>query len=66
MRSPLPQKPAWFRSCDRCRISGLPVTHAELIGLFDLREKMHHLGGTLDIRSRPDEGTEVIMSVPLG
>lgn len=37
----------------------------EGFGLFDLREKMHHLGGTLDIRSNPGEGTEIVMRVPM-
>jgi PAS domain S-box-containing protein len=33
-------------------------------GLFDIREKLLHLGGNLDIDSRPGAGTTIIMHVP--
>lgn len=33
-------------------------------GLFDIREKLLHLGGNLDIDSRPGAGTTIIMRVP--
>jgi PAS domain S-box-containing protein len=37
----------------------------ESFGLFDIREKISHLGGTLDIWSSPGTGTHVRMTVPL-
>jgi PAS domain S-box-containing protein len=33
-------------------------------GLFDIREKLLHLGGTLDIDSQPGHGATIIMRVP--
>jgi signal transduction histidine kinase len=33
-------------------------------GLFDIREKLLHLGGNLDIDSRPGAGATIIMRVP--
>jgi len=35
-------------------------------GLIGMRERVAKLGGTLDIRSTPGQGTEVCLSVPLG
>ncbi len=37
----------------------------EGFGLFDIREKMSHLGGHMEIRSAPGKGTTVCLSVPL-
>ncbi len=34
-------------------------------GLFDIREKINHLGGSLDILSSPGAGTRVRMTIPL-
>jgi signal transduction histidine kinase len=34
-------------------------------GLFDIREKMSHLGGELKIDSAPGRGTSIYMEVPL-
>jgi len=34
-------------------------------GLFELRERMDHLGGKADIRSEPDCGTRVTLTAPL-
>lgn len=34
-------------------------------GLFDLREKMEHLGGSLEITSAPGAGVSISMDVPL-
>ena len=33
-------------------------------GLLSIRERLMHLGGRMDIRSAPGEGTEVILTVP--
>ena len=35
-------------------------------GLFDIREKLNHLGGQLKIDSMPGKGTVICMEVPLG
>jgi signal transduction histidine kinase len=35
-------------------------------GLFSVRERMQAMGGRLDVRSRPGEGTTVTMVLPLG
>ena len=35
-------------------------------GLFNLRERLTHLEGNLEIESRPDEGTTVTLIVPTG
>lgn len=37
----------------------------EGFGLFDIKEKINHLGGSLDILSSPGAGTRVRMTVPL-
>lgn len=34
-------------------------------GLFSIRERLRHLGGTLEVRSRPGEGTHVVLRAPL-
>ena len=34
-------------------------------GLFSIRERLHHLGGQMDIRSQKGKGTRVILSAPL-
>ena len=34
-------------------------------GLFDIREKIKHLGGCLKIHSTPGSGTRIGLSVPL-
>jgi signal transduction histidine kinase len=41
------------------------VTAAGGFGLFNLRERVLHLGGTFGIRSTPGEGTEVRLTLPL-
>jgi signal transduction histidine kinase len=35
-------------------------------GLFHLRERLEHLGGRLDVASKPGEGTRTIMTIPRG
>jgi len=37
----------------------------EGFGLFDIREKLNHLGGNLIIDSKPGQGTSICMRVPL-
>jgi signal transduction histidine kinase len=34
-------------------------------GLFNVRERIRNLGGTVEILSRPGNGTRVILQVPL-
>lgn len=34
-------------------------------GLFNIRERLEHIGGWIDVRSRSDEGTRVTISAPL-
>ncbi|MEA3366650.1 MAG: response regulator [Planctomycetota bacterium] len=34
-------------------------------GLFDIRERFDYLGGSVDIRSAPEEGTRVTLTAPL-
>jgi signal transduction histidine kinase len=34
-------------------------------GLFSIRERLHHLGGSLGIESNPGEGTRVTVAAPL-
>jgi CheY-like chemotaxis protein/anti-sigma regulatory factor (Ser/Thr protein kinase) len=34
-------------------------------GLFNIRERMHHLSGDFQIHSRPGEGTKAVLYVPL-
>lgn len=41
------------------------VPEPEGYGLFDIREKISHLGGFIDIWSAPGKGTHVRMTVPL-
>jgi signal transduction histidine kinase len=35
------------------------------LGLISMRERVEAVGGTLNIRSRPGEGTELEVTVPL-
>lgn len=35
-------------------------------GLFSIRERLNHLGGGMDIQSRPGQGTRVRVTAPLG
>jgi len=35
-------------------------------GLLSIRERLTHLGGTMDIHSAPNQGTEIILTVPRG
>ena len=48
---------------------GFDVEHAfhtgSGLGLFGMRERAQLLGGTLDIRSAPDDGTTLIVRIPL-
>jgi PAS domain S-box-containing protein len=37
----------------------------EGVGLFSIRERLTHVGGTFDIESQPGEGTTVILTAPL-
>lgn len=41
------------------------VTTAGGFGLFNIRERLQHLGGSCVVRSAPDTGTEVTLTVPL-
>lgn len=41
------------------------VTTAGGFGLFNIRERLQHLGGTCQMTSTPGEGTEVTLTVPL-
>jgi PAS domain S-box-containing protein len=34
-------------------------------GLFSIRERLHYLGGWLEVESQPDQGTAVTLGVPL-
>ncbi len=42
-----------------------PAHGGDGFGLFDIREKMQHLGGTLEIANAPSNGTRVLMKLPL-
>jgi PAS domain S-box-containing protein len=39
--------------------------HSSGYGLFSIKERLGHMGGSLDIDSRPDHGTLVTISIPL-
>jgi two-component system nitrate/nitrite sensor histidine kinase NarX len=41
------------------------VTSDMHVGLHIMRERAHRTGGSLDVRSRPGEGTEVTLELPL-
>ena len=34
-------------------------------GLFSIRERLNHIGGSLEIESEPDKGTTVVLTAPL-
>ena len=38
---------------------------AASFGLFSIQERMRHLGGTVELVSKPGRGTEVVLSVPV-
>lgn len=52
---------AGFDARDPAGRPDVPISY----GLFDIKEKISHLGGSLDIWSSPDAGTQVRMTVPL-
>lgn len=41
------------------------VTTSGGFGLFNIRERLHHLGGSCSVRSTPSDGTEVTLTIPL-
>ena len=47
--------------------SGLAIATGDKasFGLFYLKERLNYLGGRLEIKSEPDKGTRVIMTVPV-
>jgi PAS domain S-box-containing protein len=53
---------------DGSGFSHSPHEHQRTIkgfGLFNIRERLHHLGGQLNIESSPGKGTRVILMLPL-
>ena len=40
------------------------VTDSKSFGLIGMRERCHHLGGTVDIRGNPGKGTSVTVNLP--
>lgn len=52
---------AGFDSRDPAGSPDVPISY----GLFDIKEKISHLGGSLDIWSSPGTGTQVRMTIPL-
>lgn len=42
----------------------LSSTQAGGYGLFSIRERISHMGGTVDIQSQPGQGTEVLLQLP--
>jgi len=45
-------------------LSGKPLRHGQF-GLFSIRERLGHLGGSLAIESQPSRGATVLLKVPL-
>lgn len=45
-------------------VDKLRTEKGEGLGLTGIRERLDSIGGTLDIRSQPGRGTELIMSIP--
>ena len=43
-----------------------PVVAQGGVGLVGMRERVEELGGEIEVSSRPGEGTEVTVRVPLG
>jgi signal transduction histidine kinase len=39
--------------------------HAHGFGLFNVRERLHHLGGRLEVKSTPGRGTCVTVIAPI-
>ena len=33
--------------------------------IFSIKEQLNHIGGYLDIKSKPDQGTRVVLMAPL-
>ncbi|KPK71144.1 hypothetical protein AMJ87_07605 [candidate division WOR_3 bacterium SM23_60] len=44
---------------------GLKMTHNEGFGLFNIKERLRHLGGKLQVNSEKGKGTSVVLIVPL-
>jgi len=45
--------------------SGLQLQRNGGFGLFSIRERLHHLGGRVELRSQPGQGTAVTLVAPL-
>ena len=43
----------------------IPAHGGNGFGLFDIREKLQHLGGMLEIETAPGDGTRILMKLPL-
>ena len=44
---------------------GLDAKRMRGLGLVGMEERVHHLGGSLDVRSQPGSGTKVAVELPL-
>jgi signal transduction histidine kinase len=45
-------------------MAALATSHGRHLGLISMRERAAELGGTLDVRSQPGQGTEIVVIVP--
>jgi PAS domain S-box-containing protein len=45
--------------------AGIRVRDGRGFGLFSIRERLRHLGGSFDVASSPGHGTRVVLAVPL-
>jgi signal transduction histidine kinase len=46
-------------------MSAMPGGPRRRLGLISLRERLSHIGGTVDLRSTPGAGTVAVLMAPL-
>ncbi|GFO57068.1 hypothetical protein GMSM_40750 [Geomonas sp. Red276] len=55
----------WGKGFEPGGIDEFPTAKGRCFGLFNVRRRIVHLGGSFVITSRPGEGTQAVISVPL-
>jgi signal transduction histidine kinase len=43
-----------------------PKGHPGSYGFFSMRERLNYLGGGLEVKSRPGQGSQIVLTVPQG
>ena len=44
--------------------TGLPASKSNSFGLFSIKERLHYVGGNLEIKTAPGKGTRITLRIP--